>query len=243
VEFILAFVPVFIFIMCVIQLMLMLAGSLVVRHAANRAARSAIVVLPDDPARYNNEPVNRIVATGGGTDPMVAFFQGAGLGAPQNGAAGRSARLTAIRAAASTPLLAISPALSRVMARERNIFQALGGDGEDRYLGAVQYNQRAMAVNFPLAPGSDIFRANFDGLDNGELTARVTYLFHCAVPLAAALMCHALSDLAAGGDYAAGQREMNEADLSWNRLDGSSARFVFFRAEATLPYQGAAYRY
>jgi Flp pilus assembly protein TadG len=56
VEFLLAFMPLFIFFLGMIQLALVYSAKLVVDHAAYRAVRSAIVVLDDDPAYYNGEP-------------------------------------------------------------------------------------------------------------------------------------------------------------------------------------------
>ncbi len=55
-EFLLAFMPVFVLFLAVCQLSLLYTGALVVRHAAYAAARSAIVVLEDDPARYEQVP-------------------------------------------------------------------------------------------------------------------------------------------------------------------------------------------
>jgi Flp pilus assembly protein TadG len=54
-EFLVAFVPVLLLFLGAVQLALLSVAELVVRHAAIAGARSAAVVLDDDPARYENE--------------------------------------------------------------------------------------------------------------------------------------------------------------------------------------------
>ncbi len=56
VEFLVAFLPLFIFFECLVQLSGMFTAKLVVQHAAVTATRAAVVVLHDDPAYYGNEP-------------------------------------------------------------------------------------------------------------------------------------------------------------------------------------------
>lgn len=57
VEFLAAFLPVFIMFECLVQLAGLYAAKLVVMHSAEVAARAAIVVLPDDPKYYGGEAV------------------------------------------------------------------------------------------------------------------------------------------------------------------------------------------
>jgi hypothetical protein len=61
VEFLVAFLPVLVFFMSLVQLADLQAASVVVQHAAFMATRAAIVVLPDDPAHYGGAPVNQAV--------------------------------------------------------------------------------------------------------------------------------------------------------------------------------------
>jgi hypothetical protein len=58
IEFLIAFMPLFVFFMSLVQLAYVEAANIVVEHAAVMAARAAIVVLPDDPAYYDYEAVN-----------------------------------------------------------------------------------------------------------------------------------------------------------------------------------------
>jgi len=57
-EFLVAFMPVLLFAFCIFQESEMFTGKLLCDHAAVAAARSATVVLPDNPQRYGGEGVN-----------------------------------------------------------------------------------------------------------------------------------------------------------------------------------------
>jgi hypothetical protein len=52
VEFLIAFLPVFVFFLCLLQLALLFSAKLVVEHAATEAARAAAVVFGDEPGPY-----------------------------------------------------------------------------------------------------------------------------------------------------------------------------------------------
>jgi hypothetical protein len=56
VEFLLAFVPILLLFLGMVQLGLLYGGNLVVQHAAHRAVRTGVVVLDDDPRYYGGEP-------------------------------------------------------------------------------------------------------------------------------------------------------------------------------------------
>jgi hypothetical protein len=60
VEFLIAFLPVFTFFLCLIQLGLLFAVREVTEHAATTAARAAAVVIGDDPKRYGDEAPNQL---------------------------------------------------------------------------------------------------------------------------------------------------------------------------------------
>jgi hypothetical protein len=64
VEFLIAFLPVYTFFLCLVQLALLFAVRLVTEHAAVDAARAAAVVIGDDPKRYNGEKINRLTVKG-----------------------------------------------------------------------------------------------------------------------------------------------------------------------------------
>ncbi len=60
VEFLICFLPVYVFFLCLLQLGVLFAVRLLVEHAAISAARAAAVVIGDDPRRYGGEPLHRI---------------------------------------------------------------------------------------------------------------------------------------------------------------------------------------
>jgi hypothetical protein len=237
VEFLLVFMPVFLFFLAVVELGFVYAGKLVVQHAATRAARAAAVILDDDPARYRGEPRGQLDLAGsaGTPSPIEAFMSGVGLdGAGGDGAGG--ARFRDIRAAASVPLLASAPSAAQLQDPERSIASAIGQGSDRAGQGARRYNRAAMAVTFPTAPGATTFRSTF-GTDD-LVTVRVTYLLHCAVPLVPQLMCDSPGRLRS----ALLPEEQAQLDLTFlSSLPG--ARFLVLRGEATLRNQGAGYLY
>jgi len=63
VEFLIAFLPLFSFFLCLVQLAMLQTANLIVKHAAVVAARAAVVILPDDPDRYGGANINRAEGT------------------------------------------------------------------------------------------------------------------------------------------------------------------------------------
>ena len=207
VEFLIVFIPIFMMFLGMVQASMMYAANLVVTHSANTAARAAIVVLDDVPSSYGDEARNSLPAEGGGESPLDkvdSFLEAVGLGAssaPASGGSGSGARIGAIRSAASIPLLAVSPSFSQLVGSE-SVYTAIGGDPAERGLtGAAVYNRTAVAVTFPTSLGGTDFTRDFE--ENGDVTVRVTYLFHCAVPLVNRIMCDDIVSLKTGVPIAA----------------------------------------
>lgn len=63
VEFLIAFLPVFLFFLCMIQLSLLFSAKLMVEHASVQAARAAAVVFGDDPKTYGESDADVNVMT------------------------------------------------------------------------------------------------------------------------------------------------------------------------------------
>lgn len=63
VEFLIAFLPVFVFFLCMIQLSLLFAAKLMVEHAAVTGARAAAVVFGDEPSVYGESDAETNVMT------------------------------------------------------------------------------------------------------------------------------------------------------------------------------------
>jgi hypothetical protein len=200
IEFLVAFIPMFVLFLGLLQVSLIFIGKFVVRHAANRATRAAIVVLDDDPERYDGERENRVSYSDSGSlnpqDSVVSFLREVGGGEFSSGRNRGSARLNAIRAAASIPLLAISPSFDQLVGR-RNVERAIGGSGVSRAaVGAAVYNRAGMAVTFPTRPEGTNMRTSFR--EDDDVTVRVTYLFHCGIPIAAHILCDRYLSLRTG---------------------------------------------
>lgn len=213
VEFLIVFIPIFMMFLGMIQAAMMYAANLVVTHSANTAARAAIVVLDDQESRYGDEARGSVAGDGGGDstmDSVGGLLEWAGIGGSSGGggeSAGSSAsgaRLGAIRSAASIPLLAVSPSFSQLVGSE-SVYSAIGGNPAERGLtGAAVYNRTAVAVTFPTErAGDDVTKTEWDV--NDDVTVRVTYLFHCAVPLVNRIMCDDIVSLKTGVPLAAVQ--------------------------------------
>jgi hypothetical protein len=207
VEFLLAFIPLFILFLGMTQMSLMYAGDLVVQHAASRAARAAVVVLDDDPEYYGGQ--ERLSISGPGVastedaiGAILRVFGGGGGGGSSGMSATGGERMAAIRTAASVPMMAISPSMDQLVGDE-SVRMAIGNP-EGRAASSLLYNEAAMAVTFPDAPGGTSYRTEFD--EGQQITARVTYLFHCGVPLANRLMCETYPNLRLGPGAAIAQQ-------------------------------------
>ena len=60
VEFLAAFLPLFIFFECLVQMAGLYTAKLITLHSATTAARAAVVVLHDDPQYYEDQPVGEV---------------------------------------------------------------------------------------------------------------------------------------------------------------------------------------
>ena len=160
VEFLVAVIPVWTLALSAFQLSLISAANLVVKHAADSAARSASVVLTDDPSEYAGEP-KRSVA-----------------GSPRAPAHRSRSRLETIELAARVPLLPFSPRGVGLGARP-TLESAISSM---RTLGAALLRPSEVAVTF-----AGVDRGLVSG---PEATVRVTYAFECLVPIARRLLCH-----------------------------------------------------
>ena len=203
VEFLVAFIPFFILVLGMMQLALLYSAHLVVQHAAASAARAAIVVFPDCAQRYDGAPENVVNGGGRGDDPAAALGSlfgagsapgGTGFGSGGGGGSSGGARLDAVRFAAGFPLVSTSPSLDELThdsdPRRQGIYDAIGGATSPAArlaLGALVYNNVALAVTFPRAERETNYRDRWNSRE--ELTTRVTYLFHCGVPIVSKMAC------------------------------------------------------
>lgn len=260
VEFLVVFMPVFTLWLGMTQIGMMYGADVIVQHAADAAVRSAVVVIPDDPARYRGPeetPKNQInwsdESGDSGTPTSIGGFEIGGAlsftGDP---------RLNTIRWAAYKPLLGIAPQPSHLGRGGAESVRAAIGDAQWRFLSGLVYNMTALSVTFPTAEGAGDVQVsgvqNFPGTPPPvrpvPITARVTYLYNCAVPFAAQLMCD--SPLNISRQSPDGHHELQGAmfpifgegrGLFTAVASLTGACFQVLRAESTLIYQAAGYQY
>jgi hypothetical protein len=199
VEFLLAFFPVLVTFLGLVQLSLILSARLVVQHAASRAARAAVVVLDDDPERYGGAARGSLVDGAAGTSTPAtdsgALARLLHVAPARNVASTRgrgNARLSAIRWAAYTPLAALAPPTSLVT-RYFGLDGSEPGNGARFVLGLLLYNRAAAIVTLRDAPGSRRLLTNVPS--GGDVTVHVTYLYRCAMPFADRVLCDSLTGL------------------------------------------------
>ncbi len=209
-EFIIAFLPVFLLFLGVIQLTFLYVGSLTVRHAAFRAVRAAIVVLDDDPKYYDNVPRGCLAGQSTSENNILEKLLESGLRfrswyhesdtnldetmSQTSHYRSGGPRLSAIRTAAYVPLLTISPDLSRLWSEE-SVKQAIG-EAPRRLISGLIYNLGATAITVPSSPGSNDLKVTVGPKE--LVTVRVTHLFHCGVPIISGLICDDFYSLMSG---------------------------------------------
>jgi len=174
VEFLMAFVPLFILFLGIAQVSLLFGARLVVEHAAQRAARAAAVVLPDDPVHYDDEPTGSL-----GGRPLVyqdlihglsRLGVGVSTGELRRGepASGPPSRRSEVTLAAALPLVPLAPQSGT------SIGAALGSEG---VRDAARHTIDALEVDIERGGGA------------GEVLVRVEYRYECVIPVARGLVC------------------------------------------------------
>jgi hypothetical protein len=262
VEFVFAFMPLFLMFLFVCQLALLSLARLVVQHAALCGARAAIVVLEDAPEHYADVPRGNLSDgepelgletvlsqlglapesikppaqakswLDGITDAVASLSDG--LSHRQRGA-----RMVSIRAAATMPLLLLAPNAGSAQA---SVAQSLPGDFVSRLPEALEYTAAAGVVTVHALSGGDELIAE-PVPRNAPITVRVTYLMPCGMPLVRDLMCHDLvSLLSPDSRFFARLRHAQGAD-ALRALLPPSGRFVVLEGQSTLPNQGAGYEH
>ncbi len=219
-EFILAFMPIFMLFLAICQFSMLVVARLVVSHAAVSAARSAIVILEDDPKFYNNAPRGTL-SSNGGNQP--------------------GPRMTIIRSAAVEPLKVLAPGLGALVKSGQNVAAALTPMSLSQAVSSELYTGLATVVTLHDSPTSDDPAREPVG-SHASVTARVIYFYQCDIPLVRGLICKSIDKLTSG-KWAWLRSQMTQAlgsgTLSAQAL--GNRRFIRITAKATLPNQGADY--
>jgi hypothetical protein len=257
VEFLIAFIPLFLLFLGTCQLILLTAARVVVCHAAVTATRSAIVVLEDTADDYGGAPrgdlsrgksasfdwnalLGRLgVANNGANSYFPSSSRDTSKTAVQHGA-----RMAAIRLAATTPLLTLAPRMDSIGSND-TLERSLVSDSGAQLAYAYGYTEAAAAVVVKSSESSDALA--YDPIDpRGSVTVEVTYLYHCGVPVVRGLICRSLSYLL--DSHADGADTKNAERLSQfanprvvTALASSSGRYTILTGQATLTNQGANY--
>jgi len=230
VEFLIAFIPVFLLFLAVCQLIFLTAARLVVSHAAVVGARAAIVVLEDPANEYGGAPLGNLSSGksagsdwGGllplGTANAEALRHSLGSNDEARFTAQGGARMASIRMAASIPLMTLAPRTGALTGKGGSLNQSLVTSTAAQLTIAYGYTQAAAAITIQRDESSDeVATGSID--PKGPVTVAVTYLYQCSVPVIRGLMCRPLSlaALIPGGGY-----------------------YALLRAKATLTNQGASY--
>ncbi len=222
VEFILAFMPIFILFLAICQFSLLVVARLVVSHAAVSAARSAIVVLEDDPKYY-----------GGASRGTISSNSGNQQGA----------RMTTIRSAATEPLKVLAPGLGALIKSGQNVANALTPMSVAQSASSELYTALVTMVTLHDSPTSDdLAREPID--PHATVTARVIYFYQCDIPLVRGLICKSLNDLTSGKwSWLRTPMSRTLASSTSGAPNLGDRLFLRIVAKATLPNQGAQYIY
>ena len=235
-EFLVVLVPLWGFFLALVQLALIAHADLLVRHAADSAARSAVVVLPDDPRQYGGAPemtldrgrigLSELTDVLGQVSGSLGSAAASIIGPVSEGAVanvGRS-RLNTIRMAAHVPLMPLAPLGVRY---EPNPSVAKSLSQPRSLLSAIYYQPFAVSVTFPG------FQGEYPA--DAEVTVRVTYAYACTVPLARKLLCQGFAQLDTKEDLGGAFLALAEGIVG--------GRFKGIQHETTLLIHDAPYEY
>lgn len=218
VEFLIAFMPLFVLFLGICQLSLLVVARVVVSHAAYNAARAAIVVLEDDPQYYRNV-ARGVVSDGGGNQ--------------------QGQRMKDIRTAATEPLKILAPGADASLMPGKSVAAAITPMTLAQSSASDTFTNFATHVTLHDNTTSEAYASEPIAID-AAVTARVEYYYQCDIPLIRSLVCKSMRALMA--DPAS--RDFLSQGLRSNPTISQSitGRQLFkLTARATLPNQGAQY--
>ena len=217
VEFLIVFLPVFLLFLGICQIALVGAARFVVQHAANCAARSAVVVLEGSPGDFGGVErgwVSRGSAHGSQLPESLLRSFGFDVPSVESGASfwapiaevsnaigpqQQGARMAPIRFAAYVPLAVLAPvsAWLEPQRHEGSLGDALAVSSRARLVSSLLYNRAGAVVTLQAGPAVDELVPEPIGR-KAAVTVRVTYLYYCSIPVVRVFACKSLKDLAGG---------------------------------------------
>lgn len=259
VEFLLVIWPLLTLMLGLTQIGLMYGAHLLVCQAAAKAARAAIVIFPDENVDdYAGVEPNHIGQAEDGESSAETSGEASsgGLDAYKNAPDG--GRLDQIRMAARIILAPVAPSIQSYIGT--SLAEGIGAYPVTSSLaGAMLWNAYGVAVTFPdRSNGAKAAEEEAENDDSNEgeteeenlptyktefasqetITARVTFLYKCPVPLARSIMCKSYSDLP---EQAKAELDTVNASTIGNVVtDFLGWRYLAIAAERTLPNQGRA---
>lgn len=242
VEFLIAFLPLFLMFLAICQLALIATAEAVVRHAAYSAARTAVVVLEDAPSKFDGTVRGSLSAGRSkghqGAEAVLSKLGVSKITVTQNSLdklrPQQGARMLPIKTAAYLPLLPVAPNEGTGQLGTDSIANAIASTTERQLGFALQYTKAATAVTLHDRPENESLAVE-PVAAKSPISARVTYLFHCTVPIVRAMLCRGL------GSMPEGRLALVHSPDTIQKLLGAEAQFKLLTATATLPNQGADY--
>ncbi len=219
VEFLIVVFPMLILMFGLTHIGLSYAVHLMVGHAAARAARAAIVILPDETGDY------------AGVEPLrIGTGEGEGLDAYRD--APEDGRYDQIRKAARLTLSPVSPSIDGILGD--SLAEGIGDHpGTSTVVGLLPggWADKGVALTFPDGEG---YLSQFS--ERQDILVRITYLYKCQVPIIRGLVCDTFDGLR---DRSRKELEIAGADGLLQKA-GSIAgwRFLAITQERALPNQG-----
>lgn len=173
-----------------VQLLWLVLAQLIVQHAAYRAARSAVVLLDDDPQYYRGAPRGQ-VSPGGDHDHTLlsSLTSGKSLTSGPLPLSTTSSRLTGIRQSAYAPLLLLTPPSAWSPTSVRSTFSG----PSSRLTTGLLWLQAMSAIT--LRTNSPQREIQSHILPDEMVTVRVSLLYPCLIPLLQPLFCHSSTSL------------------------------------------------
>lgn len=216
VEFIIAFMPILTLFLGIVQVVILFSADLLVKHAAYRATRAAVVILDDDPRYYGGEARNTIAGRQANAGDLVQRLSVAGVGTESGEiAAGMVlARPLSRRAAVELAAALVLMPLSNQSGGD-SIAATLGSDG----LGSAAADTlERLEVSFDRPPNPATQVRDPEAAPE-LITVRVRYRFSCSVPVVRRIVCREGSRWLVGSDTLPNHRaSLRYIDGDWGRI-------------------------